>query len=297
MRKLSIIAMCLVASVLVACGGGGNGEKYDLYYKLEPGKTYSQVMSVDMDIKQNIMGQKVDMGITMSFGMDYAVIDTLNGMISCNAIFTTIEMGMTTPMGNFSFSSEETSSSVNSMIPVDISGMFRAMKGSAFGLTMTKYGEVKSMTGLEEMIDVMFDSMDLSPSEIAQAKSIMAQSFNEEKMMEQMKNMAIYPTHPVAIGDSWESTMKTDQMDMDNTYTLKSVSDTEVIIEVKSKIKSMRMDNASGTLSGKQEGKTTVHRASGWIKSASIKQKISGTVTMQGMKDEVDMVGNYTISE
>ena len=299
MKKLSIIAMCLVTSLLVACGGGsGSGEKYDLYYKLEPGKTYNQSISANMKMNQNVMGQNMDMSVTMSMGMAYAVTDTTGGQITCDMSFTSIEMKMNTPMGNFAFSSEK-ESDTNPMMPIDMYEMLKAMKNIKFGMSMTKYGEVESISGFEEMKDEIFGSMGLSYSEVEQAKALMEQSFSEEKMIDQMKNMSIYPKHPVAIGDSWEMKVENDQMDLDNTYTLKKVTDSEVVIDVKSKINRMSMaeQGISGALKGTQEGSTTAHRSSGWIKKATIKQDVSGDLTTQGMSVKMKMKSDITIAE
>ncbi len=289
MKKLNIIAMCLVASILVACGGGsGTGEKYELCYKLEPGKTYSQKMVMDAKTTAKVMGQSMDMGVLMSMDVNNDIVDT-TGVISANARFTKVLMEITSPYGNMSYSSDNDSED-------PIIKMLKAMTETNFTMTMTKYGNVTSMTGFEEMTENMYSSMGLSPSEAAQAKAIMEQSFSEEKMMEQMKNMAIYPNHAVAVGDSWEMNVS-GQLDMENKYTLKKVTDNELTIEVESKINNAKVDGFSGTIKGTQKGTIIAHRSSGWIKEATIKQDISGSGTIQGMNADMTVRSTVTMSE
>ena len=319
MKKLYFFIICIFAVTLISCGSGKNqktntdatgaevqsadGEngisrsadgKYDLFYNLEVGKTYTQTIAANVDIAQNIMGQSMDMETTMDMTFSFVVTDIADGLIKTEASYKSVAMSMSTPMGSFSFSSEESDPSSPLAF---MSDLFRSMAGSTFTMSMTKYGEVVEVAGLEEMIDKAIGSLDLPASAIAEAKASMKQEFNEEKFLDQMRNNVVFPDHPVAIGDSWNTSASMDQMDLENTYTLKEVTDTEVIIDVKSKIKNMKMDGASGSLSGEQAGTTTLHRSSGWVKHANMKQNISGTVTMQGMESKVKMTSDITMSE
>lgn len=308
MKKLHIIIACVFAVTFIACGSGknqktntevnvgvqstnANGDKYELYYKLEQGKTYSQAMSMDMKMTMSAMGQSMDMGMTMTYSMDMTIADVTNDIFTCSAKFTEVSMGLTSPMGNISYSSNDDSDYDPAI------KMLQGMTKGQFSITMTKYGSVTSVTGFEEMMDNMYGSMGLSASEIAQAKAMMEQSFSEDKMMEQMQNMAIYPDYPVAIGDSWKMSVNTSQMEMENTYTLEGVSDDEVIIAVNSDIKAGSMEGFDGIISGTQSGTTIVHRSSGWIKSAKLKQDIAGEGKIQGMDGKVALRSDITITE
>lgn len=299
MKKLSFIVLSLSLCTLIACGGKGNnakGEKYELYYKLEVGKTYNQNMTMKTTMQQDIAGQKMDMDMNMFFGMSFTVTDIKNDRIHTSMGFTSIEMEMSTPMGSFSFSSED-ESVANEMMPIDLSKMLKGMKNIGFDMVMTKYGKVEALKGYDEMIDGVLESFDFSEVQKMQARAALAQSFSEEKMIEQMKNMTIYPDYPVAIGESWALDAHTNQADLENTYTLKEITENEIVLEVNSDIKNMKVEGGSGMLNGVQHGTTTAHRSSGWIKNANIKQDVSGTVTMHGMEVAIDMKSDITITE
>ena len=299
MKKLNFIVLSLFFCMLIACGGRGNngqGEKYELYYKLETGKTYNQNMAMKTVMQQDIAGQKMDMDMNMYFGMSFTVTETKNDRIHVKMGFTSIEMEMATPMGSFSFSSES-ESDANAMMPIDLSKMLKGMKNIGFDMVMTKYGKVEALKGYDEMIDGVLESFDLSEVQKMQARAALAQSFSEEKMIEQMKNMTIYPDYPVSIGESWTLDANTNQADLENTYTLKEINENEIVLEVNSDIKNMKIEGGSGMLDGVQQGTTTAHRSSGWIKEANIKQDVSGTVTMHGMEVSIDMKSDVTITE
>lgn len=314
MKKFYSIVMGIFCYMLIACGGGSNaqsnnngdgkaiiggstdGEKYDLYYNLKTGKTYNQVMTMKTVMNQNIANQKIDMDMTMIFGMSFTVSDVTNDRIHAKMGFSSVEMEMITPMGNFSFSSEK-ESEANSMMPIDLSKMLKGMKGINFDMIMTKFGKVESLKGYDEMIEGILNSFDLSDSQKIQARAALAQNFSEEKMIEQMKNMTLYPDYPVAIGESWVLNVTTSQMDLENTYTLKEITTDEIIIDVDSKILNMKIEGGSGLLEGTQRGTTTVYRSSGWIKDSRIKQDVSGTVTMQGMDVSIDMKSDVNITD
>lgn len=308
MKKIHILLACIFAVTIMACGSGkntnansdsnanaqassANGEKYELCYNLEQGQTYSQTMSIDMKMVMSAMGQDMDMGMLMSYTMDYTITDVADGVIFCNAKFTEVSMGITGMMGNASYSSSD-NSDYDPMVK-----MLQGMTKGQFAITMTKYGKVTSMSGLEEMMDNMYSSMGLSASDAAQVKAMMQQSFSEEKMMEQMQSMAIYPDYPVAIGDSWEMVAKTSQMELNNVYTLEKVDDDEVVIAVESEISAGSIEGFEGTIAGTQNGTNVVHRSSGWIKESKIKQDITGDGKIQGMNGKITIKSTSTITE
>ena len=312
MKKLYILFACILAVTVMACGSGKNpkadvdtqgantevqntdtnGEKYELCYKLEQGKTYSQKMSIDMNIGVSVVGQQMDMRMVTSYAMDVAVTDVTDGIFTCNSKFTEVLISIENPMmGNISYSSKDDATNDPAV------KMLKAMTEGHFSMTITKYGDVTSITGFEEMMDNTYKSMGLSASETAQAKAMMGQSFSEDKMMEQMQNMAIYPDYPVAIGDSWKMAVKTSQMEMDNTYTLKEVTADEFVIAVDSDVKAGSMEGFDGTVEGTQTGTNVVHRSSGWIKSAELKQDIAGSGKIQGMDGKMTLKSTITIEE
>ncbi len=303
MKKIQLLFACILAVALMACGSGKNqkanaeqqsasatGEKYDLYYKLEQGETYSQKIAMDMDMTISAMGQEMEMGITMDMAMDMTVTDVTDDGFTCDAQFTEVAMGVSGMMGNVTYSSNDDSGD-------PMAKMLQGMTKGKFTMAMTKHGKVTSMTGFEEMMDNMYGSMGLSPSELAQAKAMMEQGFSEDKMMEQMQNMAIYPDYPVAIGDSWEVAASTSQMTVENTYTLEEMSDDEAVITVSSIVKAEAMDGFDGTIEGTQNGTIVARPATGWVKHAEIKQDISGEGKIQGVDGKIKMNSTITMTE
>lgn len=273
MKKSNILILSILIAVLfTACNG--KKQTYDIGYRLEPGKTYSQTMKIDADMTMLMMGQTIDISTKVNVTYSFHIKDTLNGEINADMSFNAIEMEMSSPVGSYSISTEKESTSANGLMPVDLSPMLKAMKNSSFSVVLTKRGEVKSMVGYDQMIDNIIASMGFSQAEALEMKTNLQGTMSEETIKDQMKNIAIYPDSPVKEGDSWEMNFNIQDMETVTTYTLKSVTDSEATIVGKSEIKA----NQNGvSIKGNQTVTLIVDLNSGWIKSGEGEQTLKGS--------------------
>ncbi len=270
MKKLNLLALSAVIILVAACGG--NKEKHELCYALEKGGTYTQKMKMDMNMNQG--SQSV--GVAMTCGFTFNITNAEGDNFTADVSFNDIEMSMSSPMGDIKFSSKDGDGSNNPQMPFSVSSVFKAMTTGHFTMTMSKYGELKSVSGINEMVDGVVASLDIPAEYAAQAGEMMKQNFSDEKMKDQLKNMYIYPSHPVAIGESWTSDISTGEGNVKTTYTLKEVNDATVIIDLTSDVSSSQN---GVSLKGTQTGSMTIAKSTGWTKEANLKQDLKGQVS------------------
>jgi hypothetical protein len=132
-----------------------------------------------------------------------------------------------------------------------MSSVLGAMKGAMFTFTLNEKGEVGSVAGIDEMKNKMLSS---APSNDAMANGI-GNSFNEDNFKQNMQQaFGFYPGKPVKVGDTWTSTSNVNnngmQMNLENTYTLESVSNGIAVVKVDSKISSGAGMPLKGTMTG-----------------------------------------------
>ncbi len=299
MKKIGFLLLNVAIMFLVACSSGKAGETLDLGYKLEPGKTYTQKMKMEMVVTQSAGLQSSDMKTVMSYDYFFDVLDTTGGIFAMKVRFGDVEMRISSPMsGEILFSSKEgVESTKNPAMPIDMSKMFQQMKSGTFMVSMDRRGQIKDLAGVDSMMTNVLSSMNLPEELRGQMKAMFAQSFSDEKMKEQFQSMAIYPDHPVAIGDKWYALVHMNsfaEVKMNTTYTLDKADDVTATIGMESQL-SMNMNNIP--LTGTQTGTSVVYLNSGWIKEATAKQEISGEVLQGDVTTKLTMRNTLTISE
>lgn len=252
-----------------------------LRLNVKPNDQFLVKQSLTQEIHQVAMGQ--DINITqqssMSYGYDIASADEKEIVIK--ATFEAVQMDMTTPQGNLSVDSEQTTDTSNPLKPV------ADMVGKSFFVFLTPIGEVNKVEGFTAMFEAMNDEA---------SKQMVEQFFNDESMAKSFEAIfKIYPVAQVKRGDSWENTVSATTGGMlttksENTYTLYEVANDEATIDVQSTIaigpagegKMMGMD-MTYDLNGMQTGKIIVDIKTGMANDFQLDQTISGAIKAQGM--------------
>ncbi|RZK01307.1 MAG: hypothetical protein EOO46_20635 [Flavobacterium sp.] len=169
-------------------------------------------------------------------------------------------------------------SSVDIQNPTGImSNMFYAMKGKSFDMKINDRGEVKSVAGMNELMNAMMNSL---PGD-ERAKQAMAQVFQSQFNEESVKKMFaqsfnIFPEKPVKEGDTWTKTVSMGGMMAGETTTLYKVKDIDgnnAELELSSDLK------INGT-TGKQTGTMKLNVATGMVTNAVLDQKITSPMAM-----------------
>ena len=268
----------------------GGGDAIDLKLNLQPGKTYAYTTETDMEIEQSMMGQniKTENNSTMVYNYDVTAGEG-NGK-DIKVTYTRVSTKMKNAMMNMEYDSADSTKNNSEM-----KGMGK-MVGKSFTMKVNEQGEINEIMGLDELMQ----------TDDAVANAQMKTMFNDTAMRGLMQqSLNVFPGKAVKPGDTWTKTYTLDmafmQMNMNTTYTLKSVSDGIAHLDMDTKIdgngasNTGQMKGLNMNLKGDAKGTMDVMVASGLIKESEIKQEINGDVSMQGMKIPMKIKGTTKI--
>ena len=294
MKKYFIITLLvLLILTMVSCGK----KKVDLKLNLKEGNTYSLKSTTDQVISQEIQGQKMDMKQITGMGYTFNVekVDE-EGNATAKITYDSVYFKQESPQASIEYDSKNPPEE----IPPPALG-FAALVGSSVTMVIGPDGTVKDIEGADEMLDSVMEKLpDVGEKEVY--RESLKEQFGDtalKNMMEQQ--MAIYPDKPVEIGESWSKKMIISSgvpMTIDNTWTLKSIEDGEVALDVKSDISSntdgepikmgpleMKYDITEGS----QEGTIYLDEETGWVIGGENTQNITGNVTMSAQGQELEI--------
>ncbi|MCB0851845.1 MAG: hypothetical protein KDD63_06475 [Bacteroidetes bacterium] len=264
-------------------------QKVKLRLNLKEGDVFQIHTQIDQDISQVLMGQPQN--ITQSIGVYYQfkVLEVKGKLYSVEVLYTRTSFDTDGLLGSVHYDSQENPEE----IPPTAIG-YAAMVGQTFNMVVNAKGEVKAISGLDQLLDHMLAvfSEKYPGSSSAMADRLKKQYGDKNMMATMQQMMAIYPNQKVGIGDQWEKRYIINTgfpLEVANTYKLAELTDGEAKIEVFSTIASdptepvdMNSFVFNYEVAGHQEGTLTLNTANGWTTESSVNQELSGEVTMNG---------------
>lgn len=284
-KRLVIVFLgCTAAAVTFARAA----DTYTLQLNLKAGQHFKQRMKI---IQENTQGNDADsittnQEATMDYGYEVQSVDA-GGIATVRATYLRVASQMRAQGVETSFDSDKGADS----IPARFKPLY-ALVGKSFTMKITPKGKVLSVTGLSKALEGILKDSSLEGKAREQFLETMKKQFGDEAMKTMMeKALNIYPSHPVAIGDSWSKTVSVSQMvplTMENTWTLKEVDDKTVTLDMASVIRPAEGKstvNMSGlevdvALQGTQSGVVVLDRKSGWTLSSNAIQSVYGTMSV-----------------
>ena len=294
MKQLTIKSALLLCAVLFAFSACGNREKFTLAYNLNAGDTFEIFMSADMSLRQVMMGQSMEMDIYTQMTTSYTVSSVTGNTIGLDFMFDEVVISMDMDGFSVEFGS---ASDAEFATEEDLGPLLRAMTSLPFNMTMDKQGNVKSVGGLEQIMDAMLASIDAEIDAFTREQMVsqFAQQFNEESVQSNMGQwFAIFPNNPVRIGENWNTTLaiNTGQVNMhiDMRTTLRSVRDNVAVLEQNATFVTDEpiiqvtggMETAI-SLTGTQTGTVEIDMNTGWVIRGEMTQNIETELDMFGM--------------
>ncbi|NDV59586.1 DUF6263 family protein [Bacteroides sp. 519] len=279
--------------VLWVCVGLTAMAQITLNFNPEKGSKYEYQMEMIQKISQDIMGQKMDMNQKMVLTYDMDIIAKSATESTIEFMYKDVVYNLGSAMINASYDSKSTtppSGNVNEMM----AKIFSCLLNKKFTLVLTADGSVKSVEGMQAIIDDMMKAMgnDMAAQQMGQQ---MSQQFGDEAMKASFEQaFKIYPGKAIKAGDSWTIAQQigTGGMDMNlnTTYTLKSTNGNIAPADVKSTINGL-----NGQLTGTQEGSIEFDIKSGLPMTSKMVQKVGGKVSANGMEIPMDITSNINI--
>ncbi|MFW0714902.1 DUF6263 family protein [Pedobacter sp. N23S346] len=256
------------------------------------GKKYDFTLISDQVINQQMAGRKLS--LSQNIGTEYS-FDIRNGEglekdieVTYKRIFMKSK-GMGNEMEMDSENADTTKEN-----------SFRGLKGATFHMVMLPNGAIKSLTGIEQMLNNMVSKMKADSAMAANIKASLSQQFNAEGMKQTMESsLKIYPDKPVKIGDSWTVDTKmqlTMPVETITKYTLKEVKDNIAFLNINGTLLSkgsfQSMGNKIDTdLTGTNVGDAELDIKTGLILKSHLRMELSGKMQTGGQNIDFELQG------
>jgi predicted secreted protein len=265
---------------------------YVLRQNYPTGYRYDFSITSDQIINQKIGGQ--DVHLTQNIGTDYTfdITEGHSGEKDVKVTYSKIFM-KSVGMGNtMIFNSDDQDSTKKNP--------FSGLKGASFYMIVTPNGAIKSVAGIDIMLNKMAAKMTTDTSQVKQIKDALSKQFSAEVVKQTMESsFKIYPDRAVKIGDSWTVDTKM-QMSMPietiTQYTLKEVKDGIAILSVKGTLVSKGNFEAMGNkmetdLKGTNSGETSLDIKTGIVLNSHLRVELYGKMKSMGQDIDFEMQG------
>ncbi|RYD53309.1 MAG: hypothetical protein EOP52_03985 [Sphingobacteriales bacterium] len=281
--------------ILLSIGWSSWAQKVQLRLNLEAGKTYQHAVTSKMH--SFIVAEDGHMGLDITINGVYSFhVKSINSdqEYEMETRFEKLSMTMAMPQGTLSFSSEsEDTSDPFSMIMTSI-------VGHPIPLRMNSLGTITFIDTSTTLWDQAVERY-VPEAKRVQVRAQLMKSFGPESMKTQLELVTeFYPEAMVSRQDTWvkSATHHSQGMDMTttNTYRLEAVSPDSIRISgigvVQPKAAGDYIQGSSGytssNLSGKNSFQLTMDRKSGWLRSGTVTQDISGEIYVKPTLEATD---------
>ena len=268
---------------------GGKGKVYHLALKMKRGKVYHVKMATHQTITQTIFGRQQVVEQIIGFGYDLKLLSReKNGVMKVRNQYTWVRfkqklMGRTV----------DYDSARGGPVPQNpMARVYAALNGASFTFHVTPTGHITKVDGMGALMKRVVDALPDSPNKAKLAEQI-KKKFSDKMFRESLENiMAIYPDGGVRVGGFW-TRVKQITLGMSlstfTKYTLVKVAGGLAHLQIQGKVRTPQgaaMDTFNPQVAmhydihGTQSGSNTVALDDGMVRSWSLKQDLSGKVTI-----------------
>lgn len=287
---ISFWGSLLIILLLSGCALFGGSKAIDLQLKLQPGDVYTLETINDQYIQQTVMGNEQTIDQTIGYTFRQEVLDrSEDGIYSIRVTYDRVVYKQESPMGSVDYDSQDPPEEI---APQAVG--FAATAGKSFAMTMNQRGEVLTVTGVDSMIDQIFEEVSAQQPMNPQMRLTLKQQFGESSIKSSMTNLSnYYPEKPVKVGEHWEVVEDRKAMTalhLETDYVLAKAEDGILTLGAKSEITpvedaeptQMGEMALSYSLAGQQSGTLQVNRSTGLLKEGTLTQNLSGNISMSG---------------
>ncbi len=295
-----IVYFILISAVIVAVQCAK--PEISLHLNLKPGDNFITRMTTTQQITQTVQNMTNELAQEITMDLRYDVTaQTEEGISTIRVTYERVGFSQVGPFGTFEYRSWESPEEV----PLAAQG-FAILVGKSIEMQLSSRGQVIAVTGIDEILDTMLESLELTVDDQTRAmlRDNFRRQFGQSAVKENMSRMfAFYPDTPVGVGDSWSSTAKLATgipMVVDNQCRVTGIKDGKVSLDVKSKIepnKDERITQIMGMdmyydIHGTQEGTIVLDSLSGWLVEGQLVQNFDGSVKVtspQAPEESMDL--------
>ena len=302
LRPLVFVLLTLAGADRAAAQDG----KLTLRLRLKQGETYRLNTVVEQRISQTggATPQVTEQRFAVGYAMAVEAVDAAGAMTLATK-YESVAFGQKGPAGAVEYDSAK-----EPKVMPPPARPFAALVGLGFTSTVTPTGKVTAVGGLDAMFESMLKKLDLPEGPArANVRKVLTEQFGEEAMKQNLQNLfAFYPDAPVAVGDTWQRRVVVSKgfpVVIDATYMLKGRAGGVATIDVKATLSpneaagplELGTGKMSYDLRGEQAGTAEVDEATGWTRSRTTSQLLSGTLRFQGAGGVPEVASAVTIDE
>lgn len=303
--KKALLLLGLLPLFLTACTTetkSDNGE--ELALNLVKDETYVMDQSADMTIDQTVQGQDVSMDMTMGGRLSFNVTNVIDGVYDMDVKYEHVRLSMKNTFMDLSIDTDIDDTEQPNMLAEVMDKVMKGMIGIPFKVKMDKHGNIKEVTGVEEMFGKAFDAVaekdkSIDPQSKATAMAQLRQSYGSEAFKSNFETfMNIYPEEPVKVNDTWNknialNTTVTGTFDVE--YKLNEIVADQYLVSAdgtfttdSSGYRKMNGMDMNYNMTGTYKAELKLNKATGWIEDATINQVIDGTVNVKATEQMPD---------
>jgi hypothetical protein len=291
------IKRLVIAGLLLVSGFSVASAQVKLSFNPEKGTKYEYRQEMLSKVKQNVMGQEIQVETEMSFNYLMEVKDKTPQEIHLQFTYRDVSFIVSSPMMKMGYDSKNPVENPSEM-DNNLSKMFSKMLNASFMAVVAPDGSVKSVTGMDAISESMTNALTNDGQAAAQMGAQMKLQFSDDalkKMFEQ--SFKTYPDKAVKKGDSWNMenaiSTTTNNMNMNTNiktkYTLKEVSKNMATVAVEGELEIIFPENMEGRLAGTQTGTMIIDTKSGLPVTSDVSQNMKGVIKAQGMEIQMEM--------
>lgn len=263
-----------------------------LTFNPDKGKKYEYRTEIVQTIKQAVMGQEIPMETEMSMNYLMDIKEKTSQETKAEFAYKDIAYIISSPMMKMGCDSRTPVENPTEMDKM-LGGMLGSMIGKPFEVVIAPDGSVKSVTGMDAIVEGMAGSAS-GGQMAAQVGAAMKQQFNDAAIKSTFEqSMKIYPVNAVKVGDSWNVEQNISISGMNSAtkakYTLKEVKKNIAVVALEATIELKPAAGMEGSLTGTMTGNMQIDTKTGLPTTSDISQIIKGSIKAQGMDVTMDI--------
>jgi hypothetical protein len=253
---LAIAAIAVASANILSCKSSGKASAAKLLkFNLEKGRRYDYEIVWDMGT--SVMDKKTDISIGAMYSIN--VTEEKDHVKTMTGTYRNFRMNMDLMGNKIDIDTDKPSLADDNdqpgSMPVGMMNkMFSGIVGKSFTMKVDEEGNILEVSGFEDMINGMVDSIGLDEDKKTTVLASLKDQFNEQEIKNQFSDMfMIFPNKEVKTGDSWErSFTKGGKMNAKFTtiYTVREVEGEQVTLDAKTHINSDGEMNMKGDQTG-----------------------------------------------
>ncbi len=292
MTLLKRSTLLLIIAVFILAAAGCNN-KLALYINVKEGDSYKYhvVSETETEIEAEGQAMKTVQTMVSDYSVDVNSVDS-NGDITMDYKYQTLKVDVDAAGVKQSYDSEN---------PVEgdpLSGVYDGMIGKGFTVVMDKYGVIKEVGGIDELLNSIIDSIegDGNDEELdalkEQLKGTLQQSFGDEAITSMLKpTTEIFPKEEKKVGDSWENSYDIKaivEMNITTRYTLDKLEGDIAHISISGEFETQDSEGVNmlgiemdTDLKGTMSGAIKINKNNGFLSEGEIEQLMEGKMSFE----------------